>query len=410
MVRRIASRTVPCRSRAVRPLLHAGTVALGLLFSACETARVGIAPAEGDPEIAAERTLAIDGEFGSIQAVAVDGTGRIFAADRMAQQIHVFSPAGAPLVSVGRKGRGPGEYTGIQDVVAARGDSLFVLDAILQRVSVYSTENSPAELAYTTDVSSRLPGRATGSLLLPSTGGMVLQYTVPFSESNLDTRREIVVRRLDGRGALLKDSLLVAPDREFLTTRDPQYGYSVSHLPFGRTSILRLGTDDRLYYGWSDSLAIEVYSLDGARVRRIAAPYEPSRVTQEDWRALLDSYESEFPRKLMQRAFDGGKIPSTKPAFKDFLVDDRGRAWISVVTSEDVQVSSEVGLRYAGMPGRTASEDGSPWWVLDRNGERVATVTFPRNAALHAIRDEHAYGVETDALGVQRIVRYRIPE
>ncbi|HEX7243553.1 MAG TPA: 6-bladed beta-propeller [Longimicrobiaceae bacterium] len=353
----------------------------------------------------AGRTLAIDGEFGSVRSVAVDRAGRIYVADGTSQEIRVFAPDGDPLRTVGRRGRGPGEYTHLQDVVVARGDSLFALDIALQRVSVYSLGRSPA-LAYTINVPARLGKGAGYSLLVPAGGGVVVQYAPAINAGSLDARREIVLRRLDRRGSVVADSILVVPDRELLVTRDPQYGYSVGLLPFGRRPLLRMGADDRLYYGWSDSLAVGVYSLDGARVGRIGAPHPAPRVTDDDLRTLLGSYQTELGRSLLRKALDEGKVPSTKPAFKDFLVDDRGRVWINVVTGEDVQVSGDDGLRYAAMPGR--DDRGSPWWVFDRAGKRVAALALPRNVTLHVVRGTDAYGVETDDLGVQRIVRYRV--
>jgi len=381
-------------------------MALLLLVGACDGNREGETPEPDRPQRAAALALTIDGEFGAIQSVAVDRAGRIYAADVISQEIRVFSPAGDPLPSIGRKGRGPGEFTGLYDVVVARGDSLFAFDPIQQRVSVYAIRDSAA-LAYTTDVSFRLGKRASYSLLVPSSGGMILQYATPFGNHNLDAHREVVVRVLDHRGALVKDSLLVIPDREFLVTRSPQYGYSVSPLPFGRQPVLRLGADDRLYYGWSDSLAIGIYSLHGRRVGRIGARRPAVRVDEEDLRALSGSYEAAFVRRLLQKARDEGKIPSTRPAFKDFLVDERGAVWVNLLTQDDIQVGGDHGLRYTGAPGR--ARDRSLWWVFDADGKHATTVTFPRDVTLHVIRGHDAYGVVTDDLGVQRIVRYRIP-
>lgn len=352
------------------------------------------------------RDLAIDGEFGDIQGLAVDGAGRIYAADAMSQVVRVFSPDGAPLRPLGRQGRGPGEFTRIQDVAVGRGDSLFALDIALQRVTVYSVRDAPA-LAYTTDVSSPAAGRASYSLLVPSSGGLLVQYATPPGDDDPETRQEIVVRWLDGRGGVLADSLLVVPDRESLVTRSPRYGYSVGPMPFGRRPVLRLGRDDRLYYGWSDSLAVGIHSLDGARVGRVGRAHPVHRVTQPDLDALLGSYGTDLSRKLLRDAIGEGRVPSTKPAFRDFLVDDRGRVWVNVVTGDDVQVSSDQGLRYVSRP-ESESGDVSPWWVFDGSGEHVATVNLPHDVALHVVRGTEAYGIETDADGIQRIVRYRL--
>lgn len=381
-------------------------IALLLFLSACASPGDDDAGSEVEA-VALRQALTIDAEFGEVQGLAVDASGRIYVADAMTHAIRVFSPAGEPLGSVGRRGRGPGEFTRLQDVVVARGDSLFALDIALQRVTAYSLGDLPS-LAYTTDVSSRSGGSASYSLLVPASGGFVVQYTTPFASENLDARREIVLRRVDGRGGVVTDSLLVVPDRESLVTRSPQYGYSVGSMPFGRRPVLRLGGDDRLYYGWSDSLAVGIYSLDGERVDRVGGEHPAHRVTQPDLDALLGSFSTDFSRQLLRGAIDGGRVPTTKPAFKDFLVDDRGRVWVNVVTGDDTQVSSDQGLRYVSRNGEGGDGGDSPWWVFDRDGKRVAEVSLPHGVALHVVRGTEAYGIETDSLGVQRVVRYRI--
>ncbi|HEV2146821.1 MAG TPA: 6-bladed beta-propeller [Longimicrobiaceae bacterium] len=402
-------RTRHSRERLREVIRLARTAALVLSLGACESSEEGSGlPPSAEPAEVAERSVVIDGEFGAVLGLAVDRAGRIYAADGVSQEIRIFSPAGDPVSSIGRRGRGPGEFTGLQDVAVGRGDSLFAFDPVLQRVSVYAVGDSVA-LAYVTDVSHRSGTRAVQSVLVPSTSGVMVQYALPFNRHNLDARREIVLRRLDGGGSVLKDSLLVVPHREFLVTRDPKYGYSVGMLPFGRRPVLRLGTDDRLYYGWSDSLVISIYSPDGGRVARVGARRAAPPVTRREKKVLLGSYPTRFERKLLRKALRDGKIPSTKPAFKDFLVDGQGRVWVNVVTSDDMQVSSAEGLRYVAMADGAPARDGSPWWVIDSDGKRVATVAFPENATLHLIRDDEAFGVETDDLGVQTIVRYRLP-
>ena len=50
----------------------------------------------------------------------------------------------------------------------------------------------------------------------------------------------------------------------------------------------------------------------------------------------------------------------------------------------------------------------SPWWILGADGRREATVSLPNNVALSLVKGDRAYGFETDADGVQYLVRYRV--
>jgi len=44
--------------------------------------------------------------------------------------------------------------------------------------------------------------------------------------------------------------------------------------------------------------------------------------------------------------------------------------------------------------------------IFDRNGRPVAGLIIPANVSLHDIGRDYVLGVETDADGVERIVRY----
>ncbi|HUE97041.1 MAG TPA: hypothetical protein VMN39_10295, partial [Longimicrobiaceae bacterium] len=48
------------------------------------------------------------------------------------------------------------------------------------------------------------------------------------------------------------------------------------------------------------------------------------------------------------------------------------------------------------------------WWVLDREGELVASVTLPARFRLKLIRADVLWGVEWDDLDVPYVVGYRI--
>lgn len=48
--------------------------------------------------------------FGSVSGLAIDGGGRVYVTDAGEARIAVFSTNGAPLATIGRKGKGPGEF------------------------------------------------------------------------------------------------------------------------------------------------------------------------------------------------------------------------------------------------------------------------------------------------------------
>ncbi|MXX73112.1 MAG: 6-bladed beta-propeller [Gemmatimonadetes bacterium] len=55
--------------------------------------------------------------FGEVTSIAVDADGRIYVADRQANEIRVFSPTGECVRTFGRSGEGPGECAGLSPII-----------------------------------------------------------------------------------------------------------------------------------------------------------------------------------------------------------------------------------------------------------------------------------------------------
>lgn len=81
------------------------------------------------------------------------------------------------------------------------------------------------------------------------------------------------------------------------------------------------------------------------------------------------------------------EVPTTKPAFEHFLVDDEGRYWFERPT---------------------ANPDSTDWWVAWPDEQRVVTTTLPSEVQLLEVTDGSAYGSTTTDAGAPVLVRYRI--
>lgn len=356
-----------------------------------------------------ERRQVIDGSFGGLTALAVDRRGRIFAADFVRQRIDVFSPTGDRSYRIGREGEGPGEFEGLRDLAIAR-DSLFAYDNGLKRISVYSLVDRP-ELEYTTDL--RTGGRLVanyGVLALRSSTELLVPF-VPLTRPEYGDDRRINLRRV-GPNGVEEAPVLNVPDREWLIMDDPQYGVSVSPLPFGRESLLRVGPNDRLYLVQTDSPLVRIFQSNGRLTRRVSVPRAPLDVTEEDLADLRRSYEEYLGRAAativyghIDRAYEAGALPERKPFFKDFAVDDAGRIWLELLTPRDDLRSTALGLVYRAV---SAEDARSEWVVVSSNGRRLGRAVVDGDVRLYSIANGTAYGVSTDALGVHRIVVYDI--
>lgn len=308
--------------------------------------------------------------FGEIPDVDVASDGRMYVLDWEAYHVKVLAPDGTLRQTIGRKGEGPGEFEVPRDLVVARGDSLYVLDSRRSRISVFTPTGA---FAYSVQAEVERTG-PTGLMVPPNRPGFLISYDLSRPGSSEDGSFVVSVRDATGEVA---DTLLTARARDMHPV-----GPSVSAwVPFGRVPHVAMGPDGRVQFGRSDSLGILSYDLDGTRRQSVAIPFEAVPVTDEDRERRLEQFQSEHRPELR------GAIPSTKPAFTWFLVDDEGRYWF-------------------GRP--TADPDSTSWWVAWPNEKRVATTRLPSEVRLTVVRDGHAYGHTIRKNEAPALVRYRV--
>jgi len=316
----------------------------------------------------------------------VDSRGNVYVADR-SSRLFVFSPDGAVLRTLGRKGQGPGEFDLLADVRVLPRDSVFAFDAGLSRVTVFGPNSDRA--AYSVNV-------GTNAMLYPywvrtavSTRGIFAAYRAAFGEG--DGRgprghRKEVLRLLNPDGSIRRDSVLAFDEAEMLLLHGAVEG--VTENPFGRQTIFALGGDDRVYAAWTGALAIAVYSADGRPVRTIrpaiAAAARP--ITAHDRDSVIAALGNAVPAAVLRRAF--AEIGSDSwPLFRDMLVDDADRVWLGLLGGH-------------GDPVR--------WTAFDQAGAQVASLELPENVSLRVVRGRRAYGVELDEDDVPRVVVYAL--
>jgi hypothetical protein len=358
------------------------------------------------PRWTLERQAVIDEEFGSVAALAVDSRGIMYVADGSKQQIEVMAPDGRHVATLGRRGHGPGEFQGLRDLAVGRGDTLFAFDVQAQRVTAFAGEPEPRFARAVSLV--RSGERANYHVLVPKSGGILVPYVVPTTEATADAPRTMSLRHLARDQPSGSRPILRVPEKQFLVSRNPSFGFSVGSLPYGREPLVRLGPGDRLYYAWTDQFVVHIYDLAGRETGQFKVPFAAERVRNDDIRMLLDSYGSDpmaqLGRKQLERAHDEGRLPRTKPVLKSFVVDDRGRVWASVTNADDVLVSTGAGLAY-----RSRRPDAmARWVVVGADGKPLATARLSHGTTLRVIQRNLAYGIDVDELGVQRVVRFAV--
>lgn len=318
--------------------------------------------------------------FGSVSDLDVTSDGRMVVADRQANNIKVLRPDGSLVDTLGRSGEGPGEFQMLSVVRVVQGDSLFAYDFQRSRLTVYAPA-SPYEVARMVSFP-REQGFASTVYLLGDTfvgrfGGGAID-----PEDGLITPDPSAVRRMEDDGTPSDTLLLVEPRRAVLDMSNGGIA-GLEAVPFDRRGVLAQGSDDRLYYGSTDSLHIEAFASDGSSEVVASIPVDPVPVTA----AARDSALSDVDKGLLSSVESA--MPETKPSFTDLVVASDGRLWVQ-------------------RPQETPGREMVTWWVLDPENQTIRIARLPEDVSLLVVKDDRAYGRTTTENGAPAVVRYSV--
>ena len=324
--------------------------------------------------------------FAPISQVAANSRGEFIVLESRPMAVRAFRADGTFLGDVGRQGEAPGEYLLAQNVFTGPADSVYVWDPFLNRVLVYD----PRDFAFVRHATVEDDGakQFTHMIGVVSTGWLMaagLPSFLPADDGSMavnpDNHHE--VRRVNPDGSYGPEIVATQRAAEMIFNVEAGGGLNFVNVPFARKGIRRVGPDDLLYYGWTDSIRIAVTSIDGLFQTTITHGHDPVPITDSEM-AKAQYTEVELFRELL-----AAREPhATKPALETFVVDDVGQVWIKLSAPEDA-----------------ANAD---WIVLNQEGRVMSTLTLPLAADLMAIRDGRAYGTHQDGESDPLVVVYEI--
>lgn len=324
-----------------------------------ETLRIGSALDEG-PAL-----------FGRLAGLAVDPEGRIHVLDRQAKEVRTFGPDGRHHRTVGRQGGGPGEFEDPIGIALGPGrETLYVPDTRNARYTVLSTDGE-----YRTAHPRRVGGYA-----LPWNGGFGANGR--FHETLFANSQKVVIR--------FDSSFMPVDTVPFPAFDAPQFELTTegarmtAGVPFATNQIERWDPRGFLWTVTTGDYRIAQLDMAGDTIRLIHGPaVEPIPVTAEEREEALEQLD--WFRRQGGRV-DPSQIPSEKPPLRDFTIDGGGRLWVRLTTAGD-----DTGARYH---------------VLDPEGRYLGEVRGAGSLGRYPVfRDGSVYGVTTDSMGVQYVVR-----
>jgi hypothetical protein len=359
---------------------------LAIALAACGNPEANVAAAPSNVYGAVEVARTPETvEFGGISAVDIDSRGRILVGD--GGEIVVLSPDATVERRIGRHGHGPGEFQYIATVTTLARDSVFVYDPGLRRMTVYPPGS--ANPAYSTQISS---GQTTLPYWARPVGGGQIVAAYKTARGDVPERQTgaaltEVLRLLNPDGSVARDSLVLMPEMQMLNI-DNVEGRGVLHYPFARHSVFALSRRGIVYHGWTDSLRISAYGLDGRRVSEFHVPHTPRAVSSQELDSVVQKLSKDrFSEATIRRALREADT-RTWPAFRGFFVDDQERLWVALTPASD--------------------DADLEWLVLGPSGQRLGSLRLPQSVTLGAVRGDRAYAVARDENDVESIVVYQL--
>ena len=338
--------------------------------------------------------------FGSILNMEVLTSGRLAVADQHSATVSVFDTAGVFVHGFGGRGQGPGEFDGIWDLFACGADTVMV--RFRSELSVFDGQGRFVERIGMSDAVVPLAIEAVYGDCDHFVAALRSQQPPRGEEGFVSVLMVRTDRRLSQHDTLARQvtgEMYTAPwnGRLFYVPwtpgdSEPQVIGDDVVLGFGRWPEMRVhGSDGKLQriLRWQAE-RVPVTATDHQRYndKRTAFIEMYGGVTE-----ALQSFPSlrDFPR-----------VPSYKPAFDRFLVDEMGNIWARQYPAHSL------GMADMRPPFDYATESAEIWTVIDSDGVWLGQVQLPEGFSLHGLARGRAYGVFSDDFGVQTVHVYPI--
>jgi hypothetical protein len=268
--------------------------------------------------------------IGRMGVVAVDDVGRVYIADNSRNLIHVYEPNGSYLTQIGGEGDGPGEFRWITSVVP-HGDFIHVMDRSSMRISRFHKD----DYGFAEDVKIPSGGDNDGRYLPYPTRLSVIDsdhYMIHFGVGitvNSASEPMIAGKVLSGKdGTFEEDITYIFPANKAIIDRAGG-SQRMMAVDYKRSSHLAMDDSSNIIHGWTENLLFKYYDAEGAYQKAVYVPYEKAPLNRND--VLAEYTDVADPWISMLR---NDEMPDTWPAFRKMVADDKGRIWVSLITSD----------------------------------------------------------------------------
>lgn len=324
--------------------------------------------------------------FGSIQQIAVDADGGIYAFDGQVPALRYFNARGEYVRTLGREGAGPGEYRGWALGLAVLSDGRVVMrDPQNARLNFYSPDGTPSDH-------------------WPVASGLFVDNAMV----------------LDRRNHVFLKILLAQPERNKpwpigLLHYDAS-GHLVDTIPppaiageptdaggtFLPSKIWALSPQGVVVVGMNDRYVFELRRPDGTVVRIERAA---ERVSLEPGERAEHEARSEWTRRNRAQFLTAKipPVPATKPFFRGLYPGERGRVWVRrYVKAEKMDMPTEPD---ASQPPPITWLESTVFDVFESDGTYLGEVRAPPRTSVRVFRGDTIWGIRRGELDEQYLIR-----
>jgi hypothetical protein len=324
--------------------------------------------------------------FGSIQEIAVDADGGIYAFDRQVPALRYFNARGEYVRTLGREGAGPGEYRDVALGLAVLSDGRVVMrDPRNARLNFYAPDGTPSDH-------------------WPVASGLFVDNAMV-----LDRRDHVFLKIMLGlpeRNKPWPIGLLHYNATGDLVDTIPPPAIAGEPTDAGGTflpsKIWALSPQGMVVVGTNDQYVFELRRPDGTVVRIERAA---ERVSLEPGERAEHEARSEWTRRnrAQFRTADVPPIPATKPFFRGLYPGERGRVWVRrYVKAEKMDMPTEP----------DASQRPPITWleptvfdVFESDGTYLGEVRAPPRTSVRVFRGDTIWGIRRGELDEQYLIR-----
>ena len=322
--------------------------------------------------------------------------GEIAVMNSATAELRIFSPRGAFVRSLSRRGQGPGEFENPSSVYRA-GDTLYVVefapnatrmssftlaDGFLKRIPVRAG-NVPEGIALRARLS-------TGDFLVSRGSFKALDPVLNMMKR--DTTIFGIVRVAEPPAPVT--FIGAFPDNTFFSFPSPAMRGGVGYSLFPLAPMLATGASgDRAWLGDTGTGLLSIFDATGKRVTQAQLPVRPrafvdAALARARERAVA-SATSGIQTERWENIYDRKVRPRTAPLFTRLIPAPDGQMAVELYEEEERAVPRSV-------------------LVLDRNGKAVAGFVGPANVVIQEIGADYLLGVHFDDEGVEQVVMYSL--